>query len=170
MNCCKGKVNISYGFKWVYEEDYNNNILNKFIPKIRQHKNIVQLDMKYNLINIWESVNEINKQLGIEISLLYECCNQNLMSSNNYRWLYREDYESNNFIKSKLNGNAKPILQLSLDDQLIKEWTNKKYIKEELNLNPSTIKSVCNGTIKTNVYKGYKWMYKEDYEKLACFN
>jgi len=166
MNCCRGRQGEAFGFKWVYEDDYNNNKLTKFTYKGRQHKNVVQLDMKYNLINVWESVEEINNQLNIEISSIYRCCNQKLNSFKGYRWLYKEDYKTDNYVKSKLNGQAKPIIQLSLDEIFIKEWDNAKFIKEELNLNPSTIKSVCNGENKTNIHKGFRWIYKKDYKEL----
>ncbi len=53
------------------------------------------------------------------------------------------------------------IIQLSLAKEYIKEWSSIKEAEKELNL--YSISTVCSG--KRNHAGGFKWMYKEDYEK-----
>ena len=59
------------------------------------------------------------------------------------------------------NGRAKSVVQLSLSGELIREFSCMKDAREYGFLNYTSISDCCNG--KRNSYKGYKWMYKEDY-------
>lgn len=53
------------------------------------------------------------------------------------------------------------IVQLSLDNELIKIWSSSHEAEKEGKFNKGNINSCCKGRLKT--YKGYKWMYYEDY-------
>lgn len=57
---------------------------------------------------------------------------------------------------------SKPVIQLDLDDNFIKEWPSAKSTKKD-NFSPTNVSQCCRGEKKT--HKGFKWMYKEDYEK-----
>lgn len=66
--------------------------------------------------------------------------------------------------KGTKNYKARAVVKLTLDGEFIKEWS---YIRDnELlsNFNPSLIVACCKG--KRKHHKGYKWMYKEDWEAL----
>ena len=52
---------------------------------------------------------------------------------------------------------SKPVLQLSLDGELIREWPSTKEA-ERNGFNHCNICQCCNGKQKT--YKGFRWMYK----------
>lgn len=54
---------------------------------------------------------------------------------------------------------SKPIIQLSLDNQFIREWDNANDVKRELGFCAENIRSVCHGRRKQA--NGYKWKYKE---------
>lgn len=63
----------------------------------------------------------------------------------------------------KNNPKAHPIVQLTLDNVFVKHWD---YIKEAAiyyKVSESSIRGCCSKKQKTSC--GYKWMYKEDYEK-----
>jgi hypothetical protein len=53
------------------------------------------------------------------------------------------------------------IVQLSLDNELIKIWSSGCEAEKEGKFNKGNINSCCKGRLKT--HKGYKWMYYEDY-------
>lgn len=168
--CCKGIRKTSFGFKWVYLEDYNLHKYNISIflnslhkPKEKTYKKIVQLDMNYNFIKIWESVKSIENDLNIKYENIMDCCRNKIKSSSGFRWIYESEYKLGNYEKSNLNGQAKPVIQLSLDKQFLREWTSCNEIQNILNYPASSIKSTCNGRFKTHEYKGYLWFYKENY-------
>lgn len=54
-------------------------------------------------------------------------------------------------------------MQLKLDSTFINEYDNIRML-DELVFHNSAIVMCCKGKRKT--YKGYKWMYKEDYYNL----
>ena len=63
----------------------------------------------------------------------------------------------------KNRGYRKRVVQISLSGDFIKEWDTIKEAGENQRVNPTGISNVCNGRLKTS--GGFKWMYKEDYEK-----
>lgn len=50
------------------------------------------------------------------------------------------------------------------NDNLIRQWKNAKEASNILNINRGNINSCCKKRYKTA--GGYKWMYKEDYDKM----
>lgn len=68
---------------------------------------------------------------------------------------------NNSYGKGKINrANSKkvPILQLDMDDNIIREWDSSKEIEHSLRFNHSNITNCCKGRYKS-MY-GYKWRYK----------
>jgi predicted GIY-YIG superfamily endonuclease len=61
--------------------------------------------------------------------------------------------------------NQKPIIQLDLNESIIKEWESIKVAATELGLNPSTISKVCRGIF--NQTGGYKFKYITKTTKLC---
>lgn len=57
--------------------------------------------------------------------------------------------------ESKVN---KPVLQIDLNGNLVKEWDALKTAEREGNFDSGSICRVCKGRSKT--HKGYKWKYK----------
>lgn len=65
--------------------------------------------------------------------------------------------------KKMTNGKlSKPVLQIDLEGNVIKEWKSTMQAERESNnfYKNQNISSCCNGKLKT--YKGYKWEYKKD--------
>ena len=58
------------------------------------------------------------------------------------------------------NPNAKPILQLTLNDDVIKEWDCVKSAAQTLGINQNSISLAANGHHKTA--GGFKWRYKKE--------
>ena len=56
---------------------------------------------------------------------------------------------------------SKKIVQLSLDNKLIKIWNSSCEAEKECKFNRGNINGCCKGRLKT--YKGYKWMYYDYY-------
>lgn len=65
------------------------------------------------------------------------------------------------FLNNVHQTNKKPILQLTREDVLIKEWESAVDAGKELNIKPGTIRAwIGNNRIGINS----KWVYKKDYE------
>ena len=77
----------------------------------------------------------------------------------NYKHTEREIY------KMRMIQNPMCILQFDLNNILVKEWIGGSvHIRKELHYTKECIDGCCNHTRKSNLYKGYFWVYKEEYE------
>lgn len=73
----------------------------------------------------------------------------------------KEELRLNGIDKGKKS--ARKIVQLSLDGGFIRYWDSMVQIREVLGIAKPNIYRVCRGIQKQTA--GFKWMYKEDYEK-----
>jgi len=53
---------------------------------------------------------------------------------------------------------SKPVLQYTLNGELIKEWENAKFVERQIGIPSSSICRCCNGIAKT--VHNFKWKYK----------
>lgn len=63
-----------------------------------------------------------------------------------------------------LHHKSKPVIQLTLNNELIKRWDNACIAHKTMNYNQGNISACCRGKIKK--YKGYKWGFEQDYNKI----
>ena len=61
--------------------------------------------------------------------------------------------------KRNAEARKKPICQITLDGDLLKNWDSARDVQNELGYFESNINKCCKG--KINTYKGFKWQYKE---------
>jgi len=129
-------------------------------PKIK----IVQLSIDGKFIREWDSAISIEKELNICHSSIAACCRGRYKHSNNFRWMYLNDYINNkNNVKpldKYYKGNL-PIVQLDKDDILIKIWDNMNDASKTLDINLSGLCNCCRG--KTKSSGGFNWMYYDKY-------
>lgn len=64
--------------------------------------------------------------------------------------------------KSFIENQFKPVIQLSINNEIIKEWGSLKEVSEYLLINRNTIRMVCQGKRKTA--GGYKWKFAKKNE------
>lgn len=88
-------------------------------------------------------------------------CNLSLDSILKARKTRKENYKKENHCmfgkKYKNNPNSKPIIQLSLNDEYIKEWASATEINDILGFHATNIGLCCRNGIKQSY--GYKWKY-----------
>ena len=60
-------------------------------------KNVLQYDLEGNFIREWSSINQIEKELNIQSSLIVSCLKYRSQTSYNYIWRYKEDPLRDNF-------------------------------------------------------------------------
>lgn len=139
--------------------EYNNNYGTRNMRvAISQSKQVYQYDLKGNLIKIWNSIMEIERNLNYNNSNISACCLKKIKTAYNYVWSYKPIH---NFIaedyKTKVRGNA--ILQLDKNGNLIKEWSNM-YTAGQNGFSIPHISQCCKGKRKT--HKGCIWKLKEE--------
>ncbi len=139
---------------------------------IKHYKPVLQYDLKGNFIKEWSSQLEVYNALGVDIN---NCLKKRYKSSKNFQWIYKEENiplyigkvkdkikrtknHCYNISKNKIGKGLKPILQLDMDNNIIKEWSSQSHASKELNINISCINFCLSGKNKTS--GGFKWVYK----------
>lgn len=144
-------------------------------------KPINQYDIEGNFIKEWSSQLEVYNILGLQIN---GCLKKINKTSGGFQWLYKEDTNSNkiecikpracvkpykkpprtkehciNISKNKIGKGLKPIIQLDLEGNIIKEWDSVSEASILTQTSISGISSCVNGKNKTS--NKFKWKYKE---------
>lgn len=137
-------------------------------------RKIVRLDEKFNVIGEWNSISDAEYDLSGNRKL--RNINKGLKNTDlliyNSKWMYKSDYES--FLKTgemikptvrELTGNIRKVVQFSLSGEYISTYSSIALAAEKLSIKTHNhITSCCRG--KRNSCGGFKWMYKEDYDKI----
>jgi hypothetical protein len=135
-------------------------------------RKIVQLSLDGEFIRKWNSMNEAENYLGITKHKISAVCSGKRKTTGGYRWMYKEDYEKMKGDIIPFAGqryNTKEVIQLTLNNDYIKEWQSVTEAQKDLSV--SNITSACKGKYKTA--GGFKWMYKEDFDRYIendCLN
>lgn len=152
-----------------YDAEENANLIRSKNGKLGK-RSVVQLDLNYKFIKNWDSIVEAENFLGINNSGITGCCKKKLGSFGGFIWMYEEDYEKNknNLInlkpyKRKRVDKKRPVVQLTFNNEFIKEYDGIIDAHNELNICNSSIVMCCKG--KINYAGGFKWAYKKDYEQ-----
>ncbi len=109
--CCRDYNKTSKGFRWMYEIEYTDILMNnkempilkvktrtrrKPIKKVNNInvRKVVQLDLNYNLIQIFDSVKEASELVGIKKEAnIYRACKETNRTVKGFKWLYLDEYE-----------------------------------------------------------------------------
>lgn len=82
-------------------------------------------------------------------------------SSDTHREIYQGENNPNYGNRGKNNPLSKPIVQLTLDNEIVKLWFAAKDAEREKQFDASTITKCCKG--KKQTHKNYKWQYVDDW-------
>ena len=83
--------------------------------------------------------------------------NRSNNSISNLEWC-NNSYNQKQRFKNRIGTKAKPVIQLTLDGEVIKEWDTPREVYKELGIQSQNISKVCLGL--RNQAGGYKWKYK----------
>lgn len=161
--CCNGKLKNAGGFLWVNLSKWRENQKDISAEKVRQNgAPIVQLDLMGKFIKQYISAKEASKMTGIRTGSITSCCNHHKKSAGGYVWVFLDEY-LDGFQPNFIVIHNRAIVQLSMDDNFIAEYNTVIEADRTLGINQSSIIKCCKG--KQHSACGFKWMYKEDYEK-----
>ncbi len=160
-NATKGNKNGNYGRK-------HTDKVKKDISE-QNRRPVVQLDLKGNFIKEWYSIKNASEFYNINTFPIIDCCQGNGISSCGFVWLYKDDYNKNEFNiieHYEKDGLRKLIVQLDKNNNLIKIWRSTADAKRKLKIN--NIGGCLMKVIKSS--GGFKWMYLRDYLKINFLN
>lgn len=116
-----------------------------------------QYDMNRNFIKTHQSLIKAANSIGVDNSTgISECCRGNQKFSHGYIWRYATDKIS------KTQGAC--VVQLDANLKYLAEFKSAEDAERATNTVSSNILKTCKGINKTA--GGFKWMYKEDYQKM----
>lgn len=94
---------------------------------------------------------------------------------NNLRWVTASENMNNPLTRDNLSKSlrnnvklSRKVVQLTLNDEIVAVYPSAKEVQRSTEFAQSHVSSCCNNEYgrSKNIYKGYKWMYKSEYEKL----
>lgn len=157
--------------KWseISKCDFNTSPKNK--------RKIIQLSLELEFIKEWESISAATTYYDgtNKSSKIYNCIIGINEEAYDFKWLYKSGYEeysvSGNLPKPLPNKSYSRKSVVKLNDSLELLEVYSSIIEAALKNNIksySHISSCCKG--KRNVAGGFKWMYKDDYDKMILGN
>lgn len=185
FECCKGLRKTAGGYIW---RNHGEELTNEHLKWCTTHENaksVMQFSKKDgNLLKIWDSLSDVERELGISTSHISQCCNGNRMSSFGYIWMYYDDYyEDEELSKKRIEeivnhkryvsdetkkkigyanrcSKSKEVSQYSRDGDFIKSWYCASDASRELNIRVSHIRECCLNQRKSA--GGYIWRNKNE--------
>lgn len=104
----------------------------------RKHKRIIQLTKKGAKIRIWDSVEEIENELGYKAKIIIRCCNKETYYAYSYSWRYYNMKQKTTFsVYSKITGE-----KIGIFDSITKA-------AKEINVSDSLIRDCLRGYLKS---------------------
>lgn len=163
-----------------YWENKKHPLSGKIIPidiVEKRYKPVIQYDLAGNFIKEWKSQLEVSKYLKLDIN---NCLRNRYKSAGKFQWKYKTENpptkiepvggktkrtkkHSSNIAKNKIGKGLKPIIQLDMNNTVIREWKSQSQASIELNIPIACINLCLNGKNKTS--KGYKWKYKTQHNE-----
>lgn len=159
----------------VYWENNSHPLSGKPLPPDvieKRYKPVIQYSLDGDFIKEWPSQFEVYKTLKLDIN---NCLKQRYRTSGGFQWKYKEPNSplkiepagkkmkrtkehSDNISKNKMGNGLKPITQLDLNGNIIKEWESHIQASKETGISIPCLNLCLNGKSKTS--GGYKWAYK----------
>lgn len=137
---------------------------NDFKGRMSCRKSVVQLTLDGELVASYKTIKEASENTGVAKGNIVKTCKKEIGQSGGFQWLYESGYDAMKVYIYKVPG--RPVMQLSKEGEYVALYETIKEASEKTNTNADNITKACKGQRKTA--GGFKWMYKEDYEKLKA--
>lgn len=141
----------------------------------KNKRSIVQLNDLLEPIKIWSSLSEAELEFSGKKSsrAINRSLSNHVDKAYGFNWMYESDFETYKAtgeivepsVKRRIDGAARSVVQFDLSGNYIKTYPSIAIAAKGINIKTHNhITSCCRG--KRNSCGGFKWMYKEDYDKL----
>lgn len=154
--CMKRNRGYNYagGFIWRYKEEYDENEFGYFVDKT-----FIQMTRNDIFVAEYKGTHELVDKGNFELIKVIMCCRGKRNSTNGFKWCIKEEG-----VKTRLSRRERPVVQLDKKMNFIAEFPTAVAASKEVNI-PSTNIARCCAVGKHTSAAGYRWMYKEDYDK-----
>lgn len=168
--CCNKKIKHAYNYRWFNCDEIDDNELENFnytdkeeiikdiLIEINIYRKIVQIDLDFNLVKIWENSKQAESSFGNNTSMILDCCNKKRNTSYGYYWKTYKDYLENGVDElCERRNKPKSVIQFDSNKNKIKVWESLVSASRELNIGIGAISNSCN---KDGLFAGgYLWEY-----------
>lgn len=139
------------------------NLTNSWDNCLGAHKTgklVHQYDLQGNFIKTYQNSNHASTEVNISDSNILRTCkkasSRGAVRAGNYYWLF-DKFKIYPY-KLTINKGEKAIVQLDLDNNIIKEYASAREASKILNIGYKLISQVCNGNKKQT--HGYRFQFK----------
>lgn len=146
--------NYAGGFIWRYEEEYDEKEFGYFVDKT-----FVQMTLNNIFVAEYKGTHELVDNGGFELIKVIMCCRGKRNSTNGFKWCIKEEE-----VKTRESKREKPIVQLDKQMNFIAEYPSSVVASDKVGTPSTNILRCCKCGLHTSA-AGYRWMYKEDYNK-----
>lgn len=131
----------------------------------KQSIQVCQLSPDNKLIKIWDSLGDIQRELGISRGSVANVCIGRTETAGGFVWVYKKDYDENKnysrIPKSRGGGNfTKPILLLDSNDNILQEFISAVEAASYFGISKQEISRICKHQRKN---PKYKLIFKSEY-------
>lgn len=164
--CCHN--GYSDGYLWKYIDDEND--IPKFVEPYEDSRiiSVNQYDMKGNLIKTFNSIMDVEIDLGLNRSNITQCCKRTYgyQSVGGYQWRYSDDCDDISEYSMKEIIFENLVNMYDIDGKFIKQFRNIKTAEKETGC--SSIRFCCSDKYtKYTQSGGYQWRYAKDKDDTA---
>lgn len=164
--CCHN--GYSDGYLWKYIDDEND--IPKFVEPYEDSRiiSVNQYDMKGNLIKTFNSIMDVERELGLNRSNITQCCKRTYgyQSVGGYQWRYSDDCDDISEYSMKEIIFENLVNMYNLNGKFIKQFRNIKTAEKETGC--SSIRFCCSDKYKKYTQSGgYQWRYAKDINDTA---
>lgn len=131
-------------------------------PNYGNGRSVVQLTLYGNLVKTYETIREAERATKVDHSAILNCCVGRRKSADGFIWMYTEMYD-NTKTYTYANCRITNVIQLDMNGEFLSEYLSIAEANRATEISMSSISSCCKNKRKSA--GGFKWMYKEDYEK-----
>lgn len=110
---------------------------------------INQLTLDGELVKVWESSMQIERELGYSQGYIIQCCKRKIRSAYGYRWEYADPSQQHKF--------NQPVAALTKDDEFVAEYKSAAEASRCLKISYTQVYFCLNGTYKST--HGLKFIY-----------
>lgn len=122
----------------------------------------IQFTLKGEYIKEWQCQKDVEKELNILATTISSVLNHgDKKSAGGFLWMWKKEYDKVGKCEPyERKTTAKPVLQLSLDGEVIKEWPGAAAAGNALKIDISSICKCCKGKLKKA--GGFLWKYPNE--------
>lgn len=147
--------NYAGGCLWRYEEDYDENEFGYFIDKT-----FIQMTKSNIFVAEYNGTHDLVDNGGFELIKVIMCCRGKRNSTNGFKWCIKEERDN-----TRLTKREKPVVKFDKQMNYICEYPSAVVASRDVNTPSTNIARCCAVGTHTSA-GGFRWMYKDEYDKL----